>query len=261
MLRPTALEEVKKMLCLETRKTLYTSEYPASATPKWLEAMKHVEDCHECKSFLEGEKTFETLLQKAIKKEGIPKKLKARLLKPPKTHGVTRRKSIQWIAVGVSASFLVILSFFFIYQKNPTPIISQIVDDHLQFKGFSGIQVQSSVPKVIKTWYKGEVSFPVHLPGLTAQLRGARCCFFNHVKEALVYYEYKKSQVSLFILHKMPEGSIKAQKTYQINGKQIKLLDIQGHTVVYWKNKGLNYFLISDLGHDEILQLTRTSQI
>ncbi|HEO66389.1 MAG TPA: hypothetical protein ENI73_11055, partial [Spirochaetes bacterium] len=74
------------MLCLETRKTLYTSEYPASATPKWLEAMRHVEDCPECKSFLEGEKSFGTLLQKAVRKHGVPKELKERLLKPPKTH-------------------------------------------------------------------------------------------------------------------------------------------------------------------------------
>ncbi|GMT48783.1 MAG: hypothetical protein IEMM0008_0322 [bacterium] len=249
------------MLCLETRKTLYTSEYPASATPQWLEAMKHVEDCSECKSFLEGEKTFGTLLQKAVIKQRVPKELKERLLKPPKPYEITRRKSIQQIAIGVSALFLVILSFFFIYHKSPPDIISQIVDDHLQFKGFSGIQVQSSAPGIIKAWYKGEVDFPVHLPGLTAQLRGARCCFFNHVKEALVYYEYKKSQVSLFILHKMPEGEIKAQKTYQINGKQVQLLDIQGHTVVYWQNRGLNYFLISELSHDEILQLTRTSHI
>ncbi len=249
------------MLCPETRKILYTSEYPASATPQWLEAMRHLENCPECKSFLKGEKTFGTLLQKAVTKQRIPKEVKERLLKPPRTHEIARRKSIQRIVMAVSALFLLVLSFFFIYHESPPSIISQIVDDHLQFKGFSGIQVQSSAPDVIKTWYKGEVSFPVHLPRLTAQLKGARCCFFNHVKEALVYYEYKKSQVSLFILHKLPEGSIKAQKTYQINGKQVQLLDIQGHTVVYWKNKGLNYFLVSELDHDEILQLTRTSHI
>ncbi len=60
------------MNCNNARKTTYLSEYPEVVDQDVLEAKRHIKECRECRKFIEGEKSFGSLLRNTVKKETAP---------------------------------------------------------------------------------------------------------------------------------------------------------------------------------------------
>lgn len=243
--------------CQDARKRLYLSKSTEIVYVDLKEASSHVRECHECGEFFDGERRFSSMLREAFRKDQTPQELKESVLGELKKVNKSQRKIFRVVAIAASFLIILILGFtldHFFYRQNPS-IISDVVDDHIQFMRPSDMHIQSSDDKEIRAWFRGKVDFPLYIPHLAAKLTGGRLCFLHQKRLVLLFYEHKGSRLSLFITSEFNSQALKKGKEVIINGKRVYLSEDRGYHVVVWQEEGLNHVLVSELKLKEIEKL------
>lgn len=243
------------MRCNEARKTLYKSEYPEPVSNQLLKAKRHVKDCKDCIAFLEAERAFGTILRKAIEKDVAPEDLRNRLLNMKKPERRSSKRTYQFFAIAATILIFVIAGYIFRGGSDNTPIIGQIVNDHIQFLPSPEIQISSTSRDEIREWFKGKVVFAVNIPSLSAELKGGRLCLFNKKRVVLLFYEHNGSPISVFIIDGLDLHKIDAGKEVMLKGRKTILVEDKGFNLLLWQERGLTYALVSDLSLEEIKKL------
>lgn len=228
------------------------TQSPEALGPDSIEVNRHLATCDACRDFIAQEKLFASLLKDKFKKETIPGELLERISKKNKARKFPYRKVYYAIAVAASVLLIAILGHKLIKKDT---LISDIVDDHIQFHQMSDIQIESSSPDEIKRWFMGKVDFPVNVAQISARLRGGRLCFLDKQRLALLFYEYKGSQISLFMTRNMDMKRLRTGKEVTVNGKKLNVVEDRGYNLFLWDDKGVISILVSELGIDEIKQI------
>lgn len=242
------------MECQDSRKRLYLSKSSEVVSEDLTEASRHVRECQECREFIEGERRFSSLLKGAFRKDETPPELKERILGQT-NGGKGMRKVFQRTTIAASILTLLTLGVMlghFIFTGNNASIISDIVDEHIQFLHPSNMQIQSSIPEEVRAWFSGKIDFNFSIPDLAARLKGGRLCFLKKKRVALLFYEHQDSQISLFISHNMDIKRLKQGKEVMLEGKRAYLSEDRGYRLLAWEEGGVNYVLVSELGINEI---------
>lgn len=239
------------MKCGNARKLTYLSEFPEVVTQEMVEAKRHVKECPECRTFFEQEKAFSSLLREKVAGDKAPPELRQRLsISAParKSHSKLMRNIVSIAAILV----LFAGGHVFKLHSDTESLVEKLVNDHIEFLSYSGIQINSTDPGEIKTWFNGRVDFGAVVPGLAATIRGARLCLLDEKRLALVYYEQGGSQLSLFMTTELNPERLLSDKEVVLKGKKVHVVEQKGYNLLLWQDRGVTYVLVSDLNIDEL---------
>lgn len=239
------------MKCKEARKITYISEYPEVISQETVEAKRHLRECHDCKKFFEQERIFSALLKERLKRDEVPHELRQRLLKPmPKQKRYSR---LVYKLISLAAVLMLFVGgYIYKLHSDAESMVREIINDHINFLSYSGIQISSSDPIAIQNWFKGRIDFGVVLPELSATLKGARLCLLKEKRLGLVFYEQRDSQLSLFIMTELNPERLWSGKEVIIKGKKVHIVEEKGFNVLLWLERGITYALVSDLNMEEL---------
>ncbi|HBR21142.1 MAG TPA: hypothetical protein DD713_01015 [Nitrospiraceae bacterium] len=242
------------MKCNDSRKINYLSEYPQIVTGDLLEAKRHVNECRECKEFLEQEKAFASLLRQTGIKDKAPAELRQRILMA--TPARNTRSKLMYKLLSIAAILILFSGGYILKMHSDTKsLIGKIVEDHISFLSYSGIQVRSSNPDDVKRWFDGRVDFGVNIPELAARLKGGRLCLLDKKRLALVFYEHRGSQISLFMTGELNPERLLSGKEVEVKGRKVRIVEQKGYNLLLWQDRGLTYALVSDLSLDELKKI------
>ncbi len=240
------------MNCNSARKILYTSEYPEVVKNETVEARRHVNRCYECKEFMEGEERFASTLRNSFKREVVPEELKNLILNKKKDKRLPFIGIYKGVALAASILILVIAGYLFLQNYNKDSFLQIIVQDHVKFMPSPGKQINTSDPRELKSWFRGRVDFPVSAENIKARLIGGRLCSINKRRAALLFYKYKNTPLSLYIIKGSAPYEFKSMKEVVLRDKEVRYKNLNGYTIVLWCEKGLTCALVSELDLVEI---------
>jgi len=242
------------MDCKETRRILFKSESPEVVNEDLVNSKRHVKECRECSEFLEGERVFSAMLKTAVRKDPVPRELKDRILHSSKRERKYPKAFFQWVGIAASILFLVVTGYFLTVSRNDSPLLKEIVNDHVQFVLSPDVQIGSSDLGEIKKWFRDKVDFAVVVPSISAKLKGGRLCLLGNKRLALLFYEYGGSQISLFISDN-PDLKVNIGKEVVLNNRKMHIVENRGYNLLLWQEKGLTYVLVSELTFEEIQKI------
>jgi len=241
------------MKCKDSRRINYSAEYPHVVTGDMLEAKRHINECTECREFFEAEKSFGSLLRQKIVKDKAPDELRQQIFK---TSARNIRAKLLYRLLSAAAILILFAGGYILKMHSDTnSLIGKIVNDHINFLSYSGIQVTSSNPDEVKRWFGGRVDFGVNVPALSARLKGARLCLLDKKRLALLFYEHNGSQISLFMTGELNPERLLSGKEVEVRGKKVRVVEQKGYNLLLWRDRGLTYALVSDLSLDELKKI------
>lgn len=115
-----------------------------------------------------------------------------------------------------------------------------LVDNHL-------VDILSSDPNTLKTWFEGKLGFSPPVINLTLQgysLIGGRLDFLDTQAVAAIVYKQGQHVINLFAW----------PATQNIH---LHVFSLQGYYVTSWTKYGMNCWAIADLGEDQLQQFAR----
>jgi anti-sigma factor RsiW len=226
----------------------------------------HVQSCASCTAFVEKELAFLNAIRGSGPLHTAPAELRTKVgavvggSKRP-VRGRSRRK---WI-VPIAAVLLVLVTPVVVWrvmrQSNrpgnggPSPFALRAVESHLRhMRGQLPLEVESSNPQEISTWFANKVNFNVKLPSYQESsgqekvytLEGARLVSYQNDYAAYVAYRMKERPISLVITS---DSVARPSGGEQIASRGLKFHynSIDGFKVITWSDRGLTYALVSDL--------------
>jgi mycothiol system anti-sigma-R factor len=252
-------EEIRERLTLYLDNELQDDERAA------IEA--HVNSCASCASFVEKELAFLNAIRSSAPLHTAPPELHAKV-----SHVVsgtervvgrpaTRRRWVLAIAAAVLVLLLPVIVWRVVRQnkrpENGTPsgFALMAAESHLRhMRGQLPLEMESSNPQDISSWFANKVAFNVKLPSYQESsgqdklytLEGARLVGYENDYAAYVAYRMKDRPISLVItseqLARPSAGEVIAARglTFHFNA-------IDGLKVITWSDRGLTYALVSDL--------------
>ncbi|MBI4848206.1 MAG: hypothetical protein HY808_06455 [Nitrospirae bacterium] len=239
------------MKCGNARKITYLSEYPEVVTQEMVEAKRHVNECPECRTFFEQERAFSALVREKVAKDEAPSELRRLLLKPVPARKIHSKLLYKIISI---AAILMLFAGGYIFKlhSDTASLVEKIVNDHIDFQSYSGIQIISSDSGEIKTWFNGRVDFGAVVPGLSATLKGARLCLLDEKRLALIFYEHGGSQLSLFMTTELNPERLLTDEEVIVKDKKVHVVERKGYNLLLWQERGVTYALVSDLSIEEL---------
>lgn len=223
-------------------------------TEDMLEAKRHINECRECAEFFEQENAFAALLRQKVAKDKAPDELRQRILNASSKRNM--RSKLIYKLLSAAAIVLLLAGGYILKMHSDTKsLASKIIDDHINFLSYSGVQIQSSNPDEIEAWFGGRVDFGVNISELSAKLKGGRLCLLDEKRLALIFYEHEGSQISLFMTGELNPERLLSGKEVEVRGKKMRIVEQKGYNLLLWQDRGLTYALVSDLNFDELKKI------
>ena len=226
----------------------------------------HVQSCASCKAFVEKELAFLNAIRGSGPLHVAPAELKRKVgaVVSGSKRPVRHSSRLRWI-VPIAAVLLVLVAPVVVWrvmrQANrngnggPSPFALRAVESHLRhMRGQLPLEVESSNPQEISTWFANKVNFNVKLPSYQESsgqekvytLEGARLVSYQNDYAAYVAYRMKERPISLVITS---DSVARPSGGEQIASRGLKFHynSIDGFKVITWSDRGLTYALVSDL--------------
>jgi anti-sigma factor RsiW len=220
----------------------------------------HVAECESCRAIFARELDFLNIVRGSGQLYIAPPELRAKVeqIRP------RRSSRVKWM-VAAAAVLLVLLLPVVAWRivkraKQPEqgPACSFALlaaETHLRHvRGQLPLEVESTSPQDISSWFVNKVNFRVKLPNYQESsgqeklyvLEGARLVGFQNDYAAYVAYQMKERPISLVITSASvvePTGG----EEIPAGGLKFHYNAIDGLKVLTWSDRGLTYALVSDL--------------
>lgn len=253
--------------CLELREritALVDGELEAGQELAALEA--HLRECESCRGYAEAEATTKTLVATAytgpVEVGGLQARIRGLLeaATPPK-----RRPWRIWmprLAWGTLAAGLlaaVAVGYVAVRPEHPaeaSPLVRAAVSDHVEcMLGRLPLEVTTTDPAEVGRWLRERLARPVVLPALAPEGAGkmsTRMARLAMAEGAQILFDRDGYMLSLFI---MPVSEVAGALGRRVPRGELEFFvnEIEGYTVVFWRQGELLYCLVSDAGQDEVL--------
>ena len=225
----------------------------------------HVQSCASCKAFVEKELAFLNAIRGSGPLHAAPAELKTRVAAVVSGSKPARKPArLKWI-VPIAAVLLILITPVVVWRAmrqanragngGPSPFALRAVESHLRhMRGQLPLEVESSSPQEISTWFANKVNFNVKLPSYQESsgqekvytLEGARLVSYQNDYAAYVAYRMKERPISLVITS---DSVARPSGGEQIASRGLKFHynSIDGFKVITWSDRGLTYALVSDL--------------
>ena len=169
------------------------------------------------------------------------------------------RREARWIwrIVALPAALLVILSmtvgFYVEHQKTQRQrVYGELADLHVvTLASTTPVDVVSSDRHTVKPWFEGKIPFAFNLPelqGTDFTLVGGRVTYLAQSPGAHLIYRLRQHQISVFVFQDRGPGTAVPASS------PVSALSF---TVESWTKNGLRYFVIGDVGGQDIESLAR----
>lgn len=254
------------MECGEARKIIYLTSGVESVTSELVEAKRHIKHCAKCSEFFRGEETLKNLIKERAPREKAPPSLREKVLAEiAKRHGqklsdrfhnvfrsIRTARIIPLTLIGVFLILLAILVFYSVSLNQEHQSLAYLLaEDHITNIPETA-QILSSEPRSVEDWFRGKVDFMLKVPELRgATLRGGRLCRIKNSRIALLFYEKDKKTISLFAM----DDSLADIGKVEIQGKNLYHQSEKGCNLIFWREKGIVYALVSDIRREELVRL------
>jgi len=241
------------------RLTLYLDDELQGTERAAVEA--HLSECDACRAIFSRELEFLNTVRGGGQLYVAPPELRAKVQQSLRPR---RSSRVNWM-VAAAAVLLVLLLPVVAWrivkradkpEKGPAGSFALLAaETHLRHvRGQLPLEVESTSPQDISSWFVNKVNFRVKLPNYQESsgqeklyvLEGARLVGFQNDYAAYVAYQMKERPISLVITSASlvePTGG----EEIPAGGLKFHYNAIDGLKVLTWSDRGLTYALVSDL--------------
>jgi len=217
---------------------------------------KHLRDCPACS----GDALQQVQMKRAVAVAGKryqPNAMLREKVQRSISSGRRREGSWVWRIVALPAALVLVLSLAVgIYvdreKTHRQRLYSELTDLHVAtLASANPVDVLSTDRHTVKPWFQGKIPFSFNLPelqGTEFTLVGGRVTYLNQVPGAHLIYGLRKHEISVFIFQ--DRGS----ETATLASAPVPMLSF---TVESWTKNGLRYFVVGDVGAQDIESLSK----
>jgi anti-sigma factor RsiW len=214
----------------------------------------HIRECSSCAAYTLGLVQMKRSIAAAGERYQPSAEFREKI---QKTIGSKRQRggSWYWKIVAIPAALVLILSvtvnFYADRQKAQRErVYSELTDLHVAtLASGSPVDVVSTDRHTVKPWFQGKIPFSFNLPelqGTDFTLVGGRVTYLAQSPGAHLIYRLRQHEISVFIFQD------RGDETSALASAPISRLSF---TVESWTKNGLRYFVVGDVGAQDIEHL------
>ena len=218
------------------------------------EVERHLEACRNCGAQFQVYRKMQQAMSAAQLRFTAPPTLRPRIeaALPPVSvsrpiSAMNRRSMLKGFAMGTALSAMAASLVIGVITTDQDHVLSEVLSAHIRsLQGDHLMDVQSSDRHSVKPWFNGKIDLSPPVLDLTAEgfrLIGGRLDYIDGKAVACIVYLRRRHIINLFVLN--GEGW-----EYQASG----LETIQGFNIRRWSAEGLEFFAVSDLNAEELLE-------
>jgi anti-sigma factor RsiW len=173
--------------------------------------------------------------------------------------GKSRRREGAWVwrIVALPATLVLVLSLlvaFYVDREKARRqrLYSELTDLHVStLASASPVDVISTDRHTVKPWFQGKIPFSFNLPelqGTDFTLVGGRVTYLAQSPGAQLIYRLRQHEISVFIFQD------RGVETAALASSPVSMLSF---TVESWTKNGLRYFVVGDVGAQDIQSLSK----
>jgi len=221
---------------------------------------EHLRTCSECAADALERVQMKHAVQMAGKRFAASAELRSRIAKSvtPKP----RRQLWPWQILAAPALVLLILavatnSYMGRENARRQRVYSELADLHVAaLASAAPVDVVSTDRHTVKPWFQGKIPFTFNLPDLQGSeftLLGGRVTYFAQTPGAHLIYQIRKHEISVFIFQDRIFED-RGEATLSLPSGPARALSFNEES---WTQNGLRYFVIGDVGADDIRALSK----
>ena len=259
------------MECNKVREILYLASEEGPYSAELIGAREHLRDCSSCAEFFKEEEVLKNLIYEKAPRNKAPQSLRQFVLKTTEgmdsiskaTEGALSYVGLTKIIPKLSfvLLFLILITTSLVlynvsFEKQSASLASRLVEDHI--KNIPGdVQILSSNPATVEEWFRGKVNFVVNAPKLRdTRFIGGRLCQIEGKRLALLFYEKDGKSLSVFIMNRSLADLNWKDKNLIGNDETLsKITNEKGCNIIFWREKGLVFALVSDIEKQELMEI------
>lgn len=218
---------------------------------------QHVAACEACSHALEGMRAIKHMVKDAEYKNAPPS-LRHNIqsqLRDYTGEEISRSGLLHWLVFGMGAMSIGSLAtwlvmFFMISSPLQSKLADDIISSHVRSLMVDHVtDVKTSDSHTVKPWFNGRVDFSPSIKDVTGagfELIGGRLDYIQGKAVSAVVYKRRAHIINAFSFKN--EASETSETT--------RVLNRDGYNIIYWKNNGLDHWVISDLNMKELKKFT-----
>jgi len=226
-----------------------------------MEVERHLRDCDACTQTHQAIRS----VQSAVAHNGVrfdpPANLEKRLRLAVRRENEPKRKSfvVRWRWIGAVTSLLIVIGLGWSISANfnrpfaDDLLAQEIVCSHIRSLMADHLtDVLSSDQHTVKPWFDGKLDFSPLVKDLSQQgfsLNGGRLDYISHRPVAALVYQRRQHLINVFVWP-VTDAPITNESAFSSHG----------YNVVRWSNRGMAYWVVSDLNLDELRQFVQLLQ-
>lgn len=214
------------------------------------EVEEHIAGCPACAAQLAAYREMSQAIATAKMKYTAPLALRRRIeASLPQTQAPSRRAVLRGFALGSAVSAIAATGLVAIVLREDElqRIQSEIVSAHLRSLQAGHLtDVISTDQHTVKPWFNGKLDVSPPVIDLTAQgftLIGGRLDYVDARAIGAVIYKRRAHVINLFVA-----------QTSNTEHRAAKIETLQGFNIRCWRDRGLNFWAVSDIGADELAE-------
>ncbi len=217
---------------------------------------EHLRECTSCAAYALGLVQMKRSIAAAGKRHHPGAEFREKI---QKTIGSKPQRggSWYWKIVAIPAALVLILSVtvnLYVDREKARRerIYSELTDLHVStLASGSPVDVVSTDRHTVKPWFQGKIPFSFNLPELQSTdftLVGGRVTYLAQSPGAHLIYRLRQHEISVFIFQDRGDG------TAALASAPVSMLSF---TVEGWTKNGLRYFVVGDVGAQDIENLSK----
>jgi len=212
------------------------------------EVEEHIAGCPACAAQLAAYREMSQAMATAKMKYTAPLALRRRIeASLPQTRAPSRRAVLRGFAFGSAVSAIAATGLVAVVLREDElqRVQSEIVSAHLRSLQAGHLtDVISTDQHTVKPWFNGKLDVSPPVIDLTAQgftLIGGRLDYVDARAIGAVVYKRRAHVINLFVA-----------QTSNTERRAARIETLQGFNIRCWRDRGLNFWAVSDLGADEL---------
>ncbi|HUL61047.1 MAG TPA: zf-HC2 domain-containing protein [Anaeromyxobacteraceae bacterium] len=237
--------------CAAVRSCL-AAHLDGESTPLDAEAIRgHLAGCDRCRSAAEELGAYRAAVARVFRPARAPGSLHRAVRRRVRAFGRPR----PWVPAVAVAAVLASLALALLATREARSRIATLGETAVLHHdaivtGQAPLDVTTSDPAGLVTWFAGRLPFSIHLPRLDSpelHLVGARLIEVAGDLAALVVYRKGGAMVTLAVAPAASGAPPRGSEAETFRSLRFHLSRTRGHNVIAWTDGGLAYALVSDL--------------
>lgn len=216
------------------------------------EIEQHLPSCDECRRIEEQTRALRDALNNDAPAYRTPAQLRRNIRAALRRESKADEKSFSpWLVFATGACFAGILFAFVFFQTNGTSrgsaIVDEVVDNHVRsLLATHLVDIASSDQHTVKPWFDGKIDFAPDVRDFAMSgfpLVGGRLDYLDGKSVVALVYQRNKHPINVFI--RPATGSADRSPVSFTR---------RGYNVLFWTQREMNYWAVSDLNQVELRQ-------